>query len=352
VDPPGSHGRATVIAHIARERRARRSGICEESDDLPTIQYPCTVAAPPAYLLVTPVRNEAEHVRDLVANLRAQERRPALWVIVDDASSDGTSAELDRLAEREPWIHPVVLPREHGEDRPGTRYSEVVATGIDTALELAAGRGIAFRYLANLDADIRCPPQLFAELMNRMDGDRMVGIAGAVLEVALAKGGSVRELGQPEDSPRGCLRMWRRQCLEQTGYYATPHWAGVTGLRARNRGWKTVVYDDLVARAIRASATRDGWWTGYRRLGQSCWYVGWHPASVTAQAMMLTAKKRDWSGIALLTGYLEGAARRARRSHDPEVLSYYSEQLPRQHLSAIVNRVPPLARLLGRRRMP
>ena len=42
------------------------------------------------YVLIWPCRNEARHFRQTLDTVIAQSERPALWVIVDDGSSDET----------------------------------------------------------------------------------------------------------------------------------------------------------------------------------------------------------------------------------------------------------------------
>src|SRR4051812_45523985 len=51
------------------------------------------MAASPAVarvLLISPVRNEADHFAEVVQGVLDQERRPDEWIVVDDGSTDGT----------------------------------------------------------------------------------------------------------------------------------------------------------------------------------------------------------------------------------------------------------------------
>lgn len=297
-----------------------------------------------SYLLVTPVHEEAELLHELLASVRAQELRPHAWVIVDDGSADGTAAALERAARRDPWIHVVELPRAQRRPPAPPHYAEVLAIGFRAAAELAEADGVEFSYVANLDADVRCPPHLMAELVARAEGDRMLGIVSAELVEVREGGEVVPQLALPCGSPHGGLRLWRRECLEEIAFYPSPQWASVTGVRARNRGWKTITYPDLSAEVVRADATRDGWWAGYRRLGQAEWHVGMHPIVVAAQAVSASARERDLRGLALVAGYVESALRRQRRSHDPEVLSYFGDDLPRERLEAWMDRLPRFGR--------
>lgn len=287
---------------------------------------------PARYLLVTPVRDELGLLDDLVATVRAQELPPVRWILVDDGSRDGTSEELERLVRREDWIHVVSLAPKRRAPDSATRHAEVVTTGLRVASELAEAEGLDFEFIANVDADVRCPPHLLVELVARIARDRTVGFASCRLV-------EVKEDGTPVDqpaplcgTPRASLRVWRRECAEEIGLAVVPNWAGVTGLRARNRGWQTVVYPDLVAETVRPDGTRHGWWHGYRRDGRASWDVGLHPLLLLGQAVTASVRERDLRGIALVSGYVEGALSGRRRVLDSEVRDFFGDDLPRREV--------------------
>jgi glycosyltransferase involved in cell wall biosynthesis len=287
-----------------------------------------------SYVLVTPVHDERELLSDLAATIRAQELRPVRWVIVDDGSKDGTADELARLAHRDPWIHVVTLARTGDADAP-SRYAEVLAHGFVAAAELLEADALTVEYLANLDADVRCPPQLFAELLQRCERDRMIGFASCTLTETAEDGERVAAFAHPCGAPRAAVRLWRRQCIEEIGMQPTPHWASVTSLRARNRGWKTVVHEDLVAEVVRAYS-----WRGWRAIGDAVWFVGAHPLLVAAHAVIASARRRDLRGVALLAGYLGSALRQRPRTGDPELLEFYGTDLPRRQLEDALAKLP------------
>ncbi len=51
-------------------------------------------------LLISPVRNEEAHIERIADAVARQTRRPDLWVVVDDASTDRTPEILTTLAEQ------------------------------------------------------------------------------------------------------------------------------------------------------------------------------------------------------------------------------------------------------------
>src|SRR3954452_23683038 len=61
----------------------------------------------PPYVIVSPVRDEAEFLGRTIASIVAQEHRPVEWVIVDDGSTDATPAIAAAAARDHDWIHVV-----------------------------------------------------------------------------------------------------------------------------------------------------------------------------------------------------------------------------------------------------
>ena len=50
------------------------------------------------YCLITPCRDEAQYARRRIESVAEQTLPPALWVIVDDGSTDGTAEIVEEYA--------------------------------------------------------------------------------------------------------------------------------------------------------------------------------------------------------------------------------------------------------------
>jgi len=88
--------------------------------------------------------------------------RPALWVIVDDGSSDATPAILADYAARYDFIR-VVRREDRGRRSVGPGVIEAFYAGYDTIDPKQ------FDYLCKLDLDLDLPPRYFELLMERME---------------------------------------------------------------------------------------------------------------------------------------------------------------------------------------
>jgi glycosyltransferase involved in cell wall biosynthesis len=71
-------------------------------------------SAPTSILLITPARNEAEHLPALLVSVTAQTLRPACWVITDDNSTDATAALATAAALSRPWLKVIRLEANGG----------------------------------------------------------------------------------------------------------------------------------------------------------------------------------------------------------------------------------------------
>jgi glycosyltransferase involved in cell wall biosynthesis len=86
---------------------------------------------PDRLLVISPCRDEAAHVRRTLESVCAQSVLPALWVVVDDGSHDGTRAILDEFAARHAWIR-IVERADRGERAVGPGVIEAFYAGLAT----------------------------------------------------------------------------------------------------------------------------------------------------------------------------------------------------------------------------
>jgi len=59
------------------------------------------------YLVISPVRDEENHLPNTIRSMAAQSIRPTEWIIVNDGSTDKTGQILDEAAKKYPWIRPI-----------------------------------------------------------------------------------------------------------------------------------------------------------------------------------------------------------------------------------------------------
>ncbi len=120
------------------------------------------------YCLITPCRDEATYARRTLEAVARQTEPPALWVVVDDGSTDDTPRILEEYAARLPYVR-LIRRADRGVRKVGGGVIDAFYAGYDT---IDPG---AYEYLCKLDLDLDLPPRYFAMLMDRMEGEPRIG---------------------------------------------------------------------------------------------------------------------------------------------------------------------------------
>src|SRR5690606_10709195 len=141
----------------------------------------------------------------------------------------------------------------------------------EQTLTLARQRDADVRYCGILDADVRLPEDHYSRLLARFERDPCLGVASSVLRVP---GASAVEAWQRSDRPRGPTQLFRLSCWEAIG--GLPKFQGydaVANLKAKNRGFTTMLMTDVVALHRRETSTREGHARGFRRRGGYAYFL-------------------------------------------------------------------------------
>ncbi len=175
---------------------------------------------PPRVLIVSPVRNEAQHIEKVARAVAAQELVPARWVAIDDGSTDGT---YELLKELEGEIDPLTVMRAPavtaGPDGRGPKDRLARAIEVHNFnLALAEVDSEEYTHVMKLDGDIELPAEYLRVLMERFNEDPSLGLAGGVLVEPTPEGGTRRIL-IPSHHVHGALKCYSRACLKQSAAY-------------------------------------------------------------------------------------------------------------------------------------
>jgi glycosyltransferase involved in cell wall biosynthesis len=271
-----------------------------------------------SYLLVSPGRNEARYMRQTLDSVVAQTIRPALWVIVDDGSTDESPAILSDYASRFGWIR-VVTRQDRGTRAVGPGVIEAFYAGYATV------DPAAFDYVCKLDLDLILPPTYFEELMRRMEADPRIATCSGKSYIWL-DGQFVSERHGDETSI-GATKFYRRDRFEQLGGFVREvMWDGIDVHRCRMMGWQACSWDvpELRFTHLRPQGTsHKGWVTGRMRHGFGQYFMGTSPIYMLANAVnRFSEKPYVLAGLAMLWGYVWSWLQRRPRYEDPEFRTF------------------------------
>jgi poly-beta-1,6-N-acetyl-D-glucosamine synthase len=268
------------------------------------------------YLLISPCRDEAQHVRRTLDSVAAQSVRPALWVIVDDGSTDDTPAILEDYARRLPYLR-VVRRVDRGHRKVGPGVVDAFYAGLEQV------RLEDFDYLCKLDMDLELPIRYFELLVQRMESNPRIGTtSGKPWFVHPNHGGLVPEICGDEMSV-GMTKFYRITCFQAIGGFVREvMWDGIDCHRARMLGWIAESVDLEPMRFIHLrpqGASQTGIWTGRVRAGFGQYFMGTSPLYyLVVAAYRLPTHPVLIGSVGMLWGYFKSWIKGLPRYNDIE----------------------------------
>jgi len=225
----------------------------------------------PAYVLITPARNEAQFIELTLKSVVSQTVKPMKWVIVSDGSTDGTDDIVKKYASEHSWIELLRMPER------SERHFAGKVHAFNAGYEKVAY--LPYEVIGNLDADTSFDEDYFCFLLRRIVEDPGLGIVSGQL-VDTNSGKSYSEKTNA-DYVSGPCQVFRRECFEAIGGYQPMKSGGVdlvAVLGARAKGWKVRAFMDRTC--LHHRQMNGAQMTGYReRLhrGRMDYLLGSHP---------------------------------------------------------------------------
>ncbi|MCE8442156.1 glycosyltransferase family 2 protein [Rhodovulum sulfidophilum] len=271
-----------------------------------------------AYLLISPCRDEAAHMRRTLDSVLAQSLRPAKWVIVDDGSTDETPQILADYAAAHPWIEIVAKP-DRGQRAVGPGVIEAFYAGLDRVEQGA------FPYLCKLDLDLDLPPRYFETLIERMEAEPRIGTCSG--KPYIRRGGALVSERRGDEMSVGMTKFYRSACFRQIGgFVRAVMWDAIDCHKARELGWIAVSWDhpDLNFEHLRPmGSSQSSIYAGRRRHGFGQYYMGSDPLYFAATCVFRGLEPPYLlGGLAMMQGYLGAWLGGAPRHPDAELVAF------------------------------
>lgn len=279
------------------------------------------------YAVITPVRNEVNHLPATLTSLCAQTLRPWKWVIVDDGSNDGTHEIIDQASKDHDWI--VGCRRaDRGFRKAG---GGVIDAFYDGYQKIADG---SWEFLVKLDGDLSFEPDYFARCLQHFSADPRLGIAGG--SVCQASGNTlvVESAVDPEFHVRGATKIYRRACWDQIGgLIRAPGWDTVDEFKANMLGWRTRTFPELTVIHHRQAGDAYGQWHNWTKNGLANYVAGYHPLFMFVKCVKRAFHKPLFVVAAgLWVGFCLGYLTRVPQVPDRDVVRYVRRQQIRRML--------------------
>jgi biofilm PGA synthesis N-glycosyltransferase PgaC len=271
------------------------------------------------YVIITPVRDEAQHLERTIESVLSQTIVPTEWLIVDDGSTDGTGAVIDRYAAQVSWMR--AIPRANrGFRKAGGGVIEAFYDGYNSL------QTKAWEFIVKLDGDLTFPPDYFERCFAHFRSEPRLGIGGG--EISHELGGQLKVEANPAFHVRGATKIYRRACWEAIGgLCVAPGWDTIDEVKANMLGWSTLSFPELRLVHHRFTGAAEGLLRDRVKHGVACYVSGYHPLFVAASCISRLAQKPYLIGsAAILYGFIKGRLTHAPRVQDARMIRYLRGQ--------------------------
>ncbi|MEM9843158.1 MAG: glycosyltransferase family A protein [Pseudomonadota bacterium] len=269
------------------------------------------------YLIISPGRNEAAYMRRTLDSIVAQTVRPALWVIVDDGSTDESPEILAEYTAKHDWIRMIQKP-DRGHRAVGPGVIEAFYYGLERVEE-------EFPYITKLDLDLDLPPRYFETLLERMEADPRIGTCSG--KPYIMRNGALVSERRGDEMSVGMTKFYRKTCFDQIGGFVREvMWDAIDCHKARQLGWKAVSWDhpDLNFEHLRPmGSSQVSIYEGRRRHGFGQYFMGTDPLYFLATAVFRALEPPYvLGGLAMIQGYFGAMLKGTKRLDDPELVKF------------------------------
>lgn len=253
-------------------------------------------------------------MRQTLDTVIAQTLRPALWVIVDDGSSDDTPRILAEYAARHDWIR-IVTRRDRGHRAVGPGVIDAFYAGFATITPEA------FEFICKLDLDLRLPPRYFAILVERMHANpRLATCSG---KAWIEQDGRLQDERHGDENSIGAAKFYRTTAFRQIGGFVREvMWDGIDGHECRRRGWIARSWNDPELRFVHLrpmGSSQQSIYAGRMRHGFGQYFMGTGLLYMVASALSRANQKPYLLGsLAMIWGWLKSALQGTPRYGDAD----------------------------------
>jgi hypothetical protein len=263
----------------------------------------------PSYAVISPVKDEAEHLARTAESMIAQSHRPIRWVIVDDGSSDDTAAIALRYRRAHDWISVVSSGQRRARAR-GGRIVGAFKAGLETLAEMPD-------IVVKMDGDIFLPAHYFAWVAETFARVPAAGIVGG--STRLFDGARWVPDNTSRHNVSGVAKAYRRECFEEIGgLRASMGWDGIDEYGARARGWQVHVLSELTILHYKARGSAQAWYRARWEEGRGANYMGYWPPFMLLRVanLMLREPPPVLGGLVLAASFAYAQLTRAPKVDD------------------------------------
>jgi biofilm PGA synthesis N-glycosyltransferase PgaC len=273
------------------------------------------------YIIISPVRNEADYLPRTIDSVLSQTIRPSQWIIVNDGSTDETARVIEEAAAQHSWIKTVHRP-DRGSRRAGGGVVEAFYAGLNLLLDEE------WEYLVKLDGDVTFESDYFARCFFQFEQEPRLGIGGGLICNMVSGTLCPESKLDPAFHVRGATKIYRRNAWDSIGgLVPAAGWDTVDELKANMLGWLTQTFPKITIVHHRPAGAAYGAWSNWTKNGRANYVAGYHPIFMLVKCFSrIFMKPYGVAALGLWVGFCGGYVKRTWRVDDPALIRYFQRQ--------------------------
>ena len=271
------------------------------------------------YVVITPVRDEEQHLQSTIESMIHQTILPEEWVIVDDGSKDATGRIIDDYANRYPWIKAV-----HRKDRGFRKAGGGVVDAFNDGYRALTSND--WDFMAKFDGDLTFDPDYFEKCFAEFYSDEKLGVGGGA--ICYVVDGKKRFEEAPSFHVRGATKIYRKACWDGIGgFLGAPGWDTMDEVKANSLGWTTRSFRHLHLIHHRDTGSADGLWPTLVKYGRANYICGYHPLFMLSKCIVRFFRRPYVIGsVGLMYGFISGYVTALPQADDRATIAYLRRQ--------------------------
>lgn len=247
--------------------------------------------------IVIPAHNEGDFIGETLESLSNQSLLPDRIVVVDDGSTDNTSAIVEEYMRKYPFIQ-LVKNNSSTEHAPGSKVINAFYKGYYRLDE-------DFDVICKFDADLIFPENYLERIASYFENDSQAGMVGGFCSIQ-RKNKWIPENLTGKDHIRGALKAYRKHCFIQIGELKPAMgWDTADELLARFHGWKVITDESLLVKHLRPTGMNYFEHSG-RKQGEAFYRLRYGTLlSIIASAKLAAMKMNPFAFLHYMSGYFK-----------------------------------------------
>lgn len=243
---------------------------------------------------VIPTYNEEAFIAQTLHSLVQQTVVPDKIVVVNDNSTDGTTAIISDFERTHENISQVFNESEN-KHLPGSKVIRAFQKGFETLDD-------SFDIIVKLDADLIFPVNYFERIIETFSKNNRIGMVGGFAYIEKNNEWILESLTD-KDHIRGAFKAYRKECfLEIGGLKPAMGWDTVDELLCRYYNWQIVTLDDLKVKHLKPTGATYDKSARYKQ-GEAFYRLGYGFWITTIASLKLALRKQK---PLLFIDYLKG----------------------------------------------